>query len=261
MTEDLQRILLVEDNPKFIEAATNYFDGANVSFDLAMDYHDAESLIEDVKYPGAIIDCFFPRDYSDDRTLGQLAIEKMVAMDPQEQFILGYVAEFAKHVDLDDELMKAVRRAGWHEYKSQRDFDPSRYVLLRSLARLNNISGREKTTSTFRKYMVTDASIHREAYSHFKDGYNLLRSEMEKDPANQPLGIFIAGECQERNIPFVLATSTHSHQSLTAPIYRYCGSFGWKIVGCSPNSPDEKATPEFWQRTYETLIREMGGRR
>ncbi|MFA5992837.1 MAG: hypothetical protein WC796_03975 [Candidatus Pacearchaeota archaeon] len=93
--------------------------------------------------------------------------------------------------------------------------------------------------------------IYREATAP-KDYYTDLRTAIEKDEANQPLGILVAELADQLGLPVVLATSTHHHDSLTHPIIAY-SEYKWPLIDCGQNSPNEKATPEFWSRVLNCL--------
>ena len=74
----MSRILVVEDNPRFRQAADKYFSGKGVNVVYAFDLRSAESFPRNAS-KGVIIDCFFPyQTGSDDLTKGQEAIEKML---------------------------------------------------------------------------------------------------------------------------------------------------------------------------------------
>ena len=89
------------------------------------------------------------------------------------------------------------------------------------------------------------------------DSYLQLDMAIKQSEANQPLGIFVAEQAQQIGIPFVLATSTNHHDTLTEPIVRYCGAKRWILVDCARDSVHQKASPEFWERAYSELERRM----
>jgi len=90
------------------------------------------------------------------------------------------------------------------------------------------------------------------------DLYWILEKAIEADPSNQPLGILVAEQAENKKIPFVLATSSHHHDMFTQPIQDYCNRKGWTLIDCPTQNPNEKATPEFWKRTYDALKLKIG---
>ena len=94
-------------------------------------------------------------------------------------------------------------------------------------------------------------------YNRDSDPYRRLEKAIERSPSNQPLGILVGEILKTQGIPFVLATSTHHHDSLTQPIQDYCSRRGWRLLDCPRDQPEQKATPEFWRRAYSSLETEM----
>jgi hypothetical protein len=267
---NLQRILLVEDNPEFAEAAIDHLHSRGITYYwFSSDYENAMKFINDQdsnRFTGVISDCFFPRNYSSDITLGKVAIEKMESSDTVLIYINRFIEEFGKHVNLDDKLRKAVTNLAWHEFysPSREDKDPSKNRTIKDLALNSKTSGKENATRSCNDMMTYEGSSYlrddREMVKYMGQ-YDKLREAIKKDPSNQPLGILIADECENRGIPKVLATSSFHHDMLTQPIQTYCALRKWNLVDCSKGRPGEKAQASFWQRAYDSLLREMGGRR
>jgi CheY-like chemotaxis protein len=92
-----------------------------------------------------------------------------------------------------------------------------------------------------------------------KDGFLDLEVAMRRDYTQQPLGVLVADEAERLGIPFVLATSTYHHDSLTQPIQDYCNHRGWQLIDCLTGHEDHKASPDFWESAYSSLARRMGG--
>ena len=264
MTKKLN-LLVVEDNPDFRTAASTYLSSkAGVSFAVNYAGGNASALLYLVerdekwrnlpRFDGAIIDCFFPPSESATYTeFGERAIEKMLATNLTAQKLDAYEAEFAKHIDLDDELRTYVRLAGHLSHEQ----NPRKNPVVLACEQVSKVS-RELGTFCTRDTLKLSLS-HR--LKDFKDYFPALRKAMKENPANQPLGILVAEECEKRKIPFVLATSTHHHDYLTQPIADYCQRNGWTLVDCSPGNPNEKAQTSFWERAYNTLAEKMEERK
>lgn len=252
---DLKKILLVEDNPLFVEAATDYFNRKDISFDLAMDHHDAVSLIEDVKYDGAIIDCFFPKRFSSgNRELGKVAIEKMLATDKRGQRIERYTDALSQIIDISDPELRTYARS--MASKSE-ESDPMKNPIVMAIKQVSMLG--KETASHIAK--DTLGKVYGPSKDAFRDYYDALRKGMELNESNQALGILVAEEAEKTKIPFVLATSTYHHDSMTQPIQNYCQLKKWVLFDSSPDNLNEKVSPEFWGRAYEGLLREIGGRK
>jgi len=256
-----KRILLVEDNERFSQAAFKFFSTTNVDYSHAQDYDEAIAELKSAGlagFDGAMIDCFFPKALGliePDLTLGNQALEKMLGNDTRRKRADIYEKAFEEYLDLSDpELRRLARCIG-----AGSDHDnPEEYVVFRAIQQVRRTLGKE-ACSLLQKHNCN--TIFRKDLSEFKDYYSELKAAMQRDHANQALGILVAEECENRGIPKVLATSTHHHDALTQPIQDYAGKRGWHLVDCSPGYPDEKAQASFWQRTYETLIGEIGGGR
>lgn len=106
----------------------------------------------------------------------------------------------------------------------------------------------------FAKLAAKNAGVN---YSQSVNPYWALEKAMEESEHNQPLGVMFAEDLERNRIPFVLVTSTNHHDELTQPIQDYVGRKGWTLVDCSKDNPQQKASPEFWQRAYSELARRM----
>ena len=84
----------------------------------------------------------------------------------------------------------------------------------------------------------------------------LMRAMLESEH-NQPLGMLVAEMLDERGVPFVLATSTYHHDELTQPICNYAAGKHWTVIDCPQDAPEQKATPEFWERAFAELRRKI----
>lgn len=249
MTSDLSNILVVEDNYDFFQAAAMFFTRPEVNAipDFANDYSQAMHKLDRGKYDGAMIDCFFPEEAgSDKRELGKVAIDKMLSTDIRGQRVEEYDKFFSQFLDYNDpELRKIARYIG-----SIAEKNPEHYSPALAIRAVGNIS-----RDVIGRILKEDSNLlFQNRVKDFKDYYDELRKALEKDPANQALGILVAEEAEKMGIPLVLATSTYHHDALTQPIQNYCQRRGWLLVDCSQGKPDEKATPEFWKRVYETLL-------
>ncbi|MBS3056661.1 MAG: hypothetical protein J4473_04470 [Candidatus Aenigmarchaeota archaeon] len=125
--------------------------------------------------------------------------------------------------------------------------DISQSPMVRSIQQVSTLGiGREALTSIVKRSLelIYDETIV------LRDYYGAIRKAMEQSEANQPLGILIA---EELGIPFVLTTSTYHHDILTQPVQNYASRKGWILIDCSPDNPNEKATPGFWRRAYDNL--------
>jgi hypothetical protein len=252
-SKELTRILLVEDNHRFIAAALDYL-GDKALIVVAEDYEKAmfgiiQGHISGNRFDGAIIDCFFPRAKGGDhRTLGYSAIEIMLASDPVGQSVERYEQALANSLDLSNPELRRFAR-----YLGSRGKEPEKDPLFSAVKQVGTL-GKELNTFLQKENLRT---IFRKDLEDFIDYYEELRQALKKDPANQALGILVAEKCEELKIPFVLATSTYHHDLLTQPIQNYCSRRGWSLIDCSPGREHDKETPEYWNHVYEELLRRM----
>ena len=274
MTDKLS-ILVVEDNPSFRIAAAEYLsDKADVSFAVNYAGGIASALLYIVErdekwrnlrqFDGAMIDCFFPPSAEgvNHTEFGERAIEKMIAVDETGQYIERFAQEMGKYVDLTHPgLLKAVRSYAWHDRESGIENLNPIGEIFKSLEIVNTRLGRDEATNRLNQLLTITFPWYSENDPKVKDYFGALRESMQKDPSNQPLGILVAESLEQRKIPFVLATSTYHHDMLTQPIQNYCHEKGWTLIDCPQNNPNEKAQASFWNRAYENLLREIGGRK
>ncbi len=249
MTNNKTDIVIIEDNNNFREAAEEYFSN-KVHARFAPDFLGGINEIIDLPPQGAIIDCFMPyAQGSSYRDRGFEAIEKMLSTDETGQRIEAYEKEFSRYIDLDDELRKYARMTGFFSEEQ----NPQDCPILKAVEIVSRVS-REIAEQSARE---TLSLVCKSREKNFMDYYYALRKAIEEDPSNQPLGILLGEVCKEKEIPFVLATSTYHHDELTQPIQNYCRREGWTLIDCTQNNPNEKATFSFWQRAYEGLLKEM----
>lgn len=246
MTNTLQNILVVEDNPDFRAGCFDGFGMPEINAFVAFseDYNEAMARIN-----GAIVDCFFPFSVcSNDLKYGKKAIDKMLASDERGRRIEEFDKYLSEFLDYTDPALRRIARY----LGSTATSGPETCPVAQSIKQVSKIS-----KEFIGNRLKNDSSWLFKDLGRFKDNYDDLRNAMEEDEANQPLGILVAEELQYRRIPFVLATSTHHHDSLTQPIQDYCSKHRWTLVDCNPGNPNEKAQASFWQRAYKELLHRM----
>lgn len=247
MARNLTNILVVEDNPRFSNAASDAIAGLSGKATFAIDYNQAMQFLENRYFSGAIIDCFFPMQTgSQKRELGLQAIEKLIGAE-QIQRMSAYEQALKDFLDFEGspDLKKLARYLGSRSGKDPLD-DP----VVAAIMSVGSVLG--KNVNSLLRVNDMNGGIFRRA-NDFKDYETELRTALDKDEANQALGIYVAEEASRGQIPFVLATSTYHHDALTQPIHDYCGQRHWALIDCS--QPDEKATAVFWQHAYDVLSR------
>jgi len=252
-----KRILVAEDNPDFIHGAKTFFSGRQGIVPVyAGDFEEVQYLLHHDSYSGALVDCFFPaKTGSGNRDLGRQVIEQIAGHYPRPTTTARAVLdEVAKYADMDDELTRIVTRFALDGHNGR---DITHDPVMGAIARVGSVLPKPQVTQIIRNtlgLMYGDDKSRRFDRTP-KDYYGDLLAALEKDEHNQPLGIKVAEILSERQIPFTLVTSTFHHDSLTQPIQDYAGKRGWSLVDCSQNKPQEKATPEFWLRAFDTLER------
>jgi len=211
----LKKLLLVEDNHEFSDAALS------TAKDMKSDIIDYRNIV--------VADCY---------NSAQNAIFHGIDTAVVDCF-------FPRAIDLGIE-----RCLAYHTIAEMMQQDPkqparNRNPITQSLNRIIELMGVE-AAQNFAKNSRVD-------YGSTVDPYKHMEAMIKQDDANQPLGIVIAGELEQKNIPFVLATSTYHHDVMTQPIYDYAGRRNWILIDCPKDMPGQKANPEYWQRVFTTL--------
>lgn len=265
-----RRILLVEDNSDYFMAALGEADRRGIALDYVPDYACAARLLEGVALGerdlhGALVDCFFPEETgTGKRDLGRQVVERIAGHYPRPGEQAKEVLDrFREIIEVDEELEKYLTR--WalaaHGVNLQGGLDTN--PTFRAVERVGRVLGREAgahiAKNSFGMIYRDGSSAAREAAKNQpRDYYGDLMAAIEADPSNQPLGVEVAERLDEKGIPFVLATSTYHHDSLTQPICDYASKRGWSVLDCGLDRPEEKATPEFWRQAYNELERKIG---
>tara|TARA_Y100000310_G_C20651900_1_gene799897 strand:+ start:209 stop:841 length:633 start_codon:yes stop_codon:yes gene_type:complete len=125
------------------------------------------------------------------------------------------------------------------------ELKPSSTPLSKALKQVGNMLGED-----FAKLAALNAGIY---YSSSVNNLEVMKQAMKESEYNQPLGILAGEELSDKNVPFVLATSTYHHDVLTQPIQDYASKKGWRLVDCNPEFDSEKSSLEFWDKAYMNL--------
>lgn len=242
----MSKILLVEDNPRYAGSAEQYLASRRHAVILARDYSQAINRLTHPEFDGMITDCFFPESAgSGNIALGKELVGRMAKSDPHERRIIEGLGVLGQCVDLEDQDARRYARfaAGLYQPDS---------VIFKALKRIAEV-GKEAVTHAFNETFKLIYSDEKAP----KDYYGALMKAMEESETNQPLGILLAEKADELSLPFILATSTYHHDILTQPIQNYASSKGWRLIDCGPNREDDKASPEFWERSLGELERKL----
>lgn len=260
------KVLLVEDNPAYRQAALSYFATHQPALEVihAPDFKSAKEAIETGGLSGVITDCFFPRE------TGSLNIE--LGLEVIDKLTYG-TEKYAR--TLDSALRAIIPRFT----------DPELDCILTTLAYVEGSMHKPNTlrdspvldneflqviqqrVGALRNQGVGDDSILAELknmLSIFFDPKGLLYDPMgqlslamtkalQESPENQALGVLVAELASQSSIPFIIATSTFHHDNLTQLVYSYTIGKGWPtIVDVSKGEP-EKSEQVFWEKAYGAL--------
>lgn len=247
------KILVVEDNEAFREAARSYLE-FRAGIEYARDYEEALSRLSS-GYNGAVFDCFFPQKTgSGIRELGLSAVEKMALQDPEEVKIRGIISRVGEILTLDKETLPIIRVWANSSVGYNTNIEPT----IRALDRCSRALGKDAAAKIARN---TFGMFSQDKSYARKDYFAALASAIAESEANQPLGILLAERAEELGLPFVLATSTNHHDILTQPVCNYAGRKRWRLVDCPKDREADKGTAGFWENVYFNLQREMEARR
>ena len=254
----MSRILIVEDNPKFREGAEKYIiTRSDISPNYAIDYDEAISKIYGNEHDGIVTDCFFPKSTgSGDISLGKEIVESMALSDPDETRARESIAFLEPYIDLSDPEMKDIIDSYIHSMGSR---EATKEPTFLAIKKVGDTLGKEAATKIAKESLglIYTPKSMRDSSSKRRDYYGALNKAMIESEHNQPLGILVAEKAEELGIPKVLATSTYHHDILTQPIQNYASKKGWHLVDCNQDSEHQKETPEFWERVFQILKREV----
>ncbi len=241
----MTKILLVEDNPNYASAAQQYLISRGLDVTLARDYTQAVGKLETSLFDGVITDCFFPEDTgTDKRDIGNSLVEKMALLDLREVKRVEGLKVLGQYIDLEE---PALRKYAIQLSDNYGDLTES--SITNAIVSTHKLGGKEFASEVAR-------NVFGELYGHLpppQEYYQALQSAIVESESNQPLGILIAERAAELGIPFVLATSTYHHDTLTQPIQDYATRNRWSLVDCEHGKEDEKATQGFWEKTVQAL--------
>ncbi len=242
----MKSILLVEDNPLFAAAATNYLKAQpHTALYHAKDYDGAMRILHE--QPGldaAFIDCFFPKAQgSNDITLGTSLVSRLAESDSHEKKIKSSLESLEKYVNLED--AEIARYARLYLGTSEYDFIPQNAIIV-TLKVVGSIS-KGISSALAKTYMKRhEDKRSKDEFHPYGDYYGKLLEAMSQSEANQPLGILIAEQAVEKKIPFVMTTSTYHHDMITQPLLNYIRANDWTFHDCLPKKKDWKSSNEFW---------------
>lgn len=267
------RILLVEDNERFIYAAKQYFStiDAEVEVDYAQDYDEAMKFLDEVKYDCVISDCFFPKAKgSNDKSLGKKTLKKLKELDFYST-MEDLVEETWKNMNLNvsEDLANRIRKfiadniycsISTHHYYSEvieGRFDEARLKCLaeKNLERITDtITRAVKQSFDETKLINIMAPLIKEnqmPYSPEYDSIKAIEEAMEKDESQQPLGILVIEKAREKGVKLITnATSEGLHGKMVTAINKYCSNKYFKRpFAATKEMPKDK--PEYWERAYE----------
>jgi CheY-like chemotaxis protein len=219
MTKQIEKILIIEDQQKYRDAASQCFSSRkDVSVDFAVDYDEAMQKLGKGKYSGILTDCFFPKKTgSGDKSAGTKALLEMMA--------------------------DTAEKAAEHLWEGEGPELVKTYQTMAEQWRSWDFPDLPKSIS-----LLIDTT---DPLSHFK-GYKGLYDVIKSGPEDQqPLGTLIVREAEKKGIPCLIVTSTYHHDKLTQPISSLLYDKMLDVDYWSKK--DEKATPEFWEKAYQKL--------
>jgi len=256
--QTLQRLLVVDDNPRFAAAAQRYLGKLNVTVTYVNDYVSAVNELS--RYgsdSGLISDVLFPyRASSSDTELGRRTIYKMMREDVREQHAQSLMRGLAKHgVDtMNDAEMQSLVRA-WRRQSPRRNRRP----IMDEVVALNE-----------RGFSTTEhlRTLLRRKFGQYRDGYAALLRAVDDGAHNQPLCIPLGEQADRMGIPFVIATSTNYKNPVTKPVFDYVGRMHrdyvqhgdpakWLIVSCERGYDGLKRKDKFWYRANNALSMQL----
>lgn len=253
--ESKRKILLVEDNPEYTDAAKAHLASKGYEVAHARDYSEAIEMLRNPDYAGVISDCFFPEETGSRKT--GLGKELAGNLCPQGRKLAEGLEILGQCVDLSNADMEKYAR---FLINTSTESDIADNPTIRSIQKASSVLGREAATQIA-------INTLRGAYGKWeepKDYYTALIKAMEKSEANQPLGVLVAEKAIELGLPVILATSTNHHDMLTQPVTDYVNKESGQImfIDCAPAQyqngqpiadKEEKARPAFWESTLKRL--------
>jgi CheY-like chemotaxis protein len=231
--EKLEKLLIVENNPSYIEAAREYFGKLGIAFDIIADYETAKNAIKD--FGRALIDIFIPETKTE--RLGKegvALIEEIRTMLESER---------------DKELIKVIKESDKELYASIK-----RYLTVKGVDE-NSIG------LSLKKLPEQNYRILAETAEAYGGKLNRLHQELEilaKEESlnHSPLGIRVAEEAMKLKIPFAFVTDTafhHGHTGVCLVVEDFFSlkhNLSVKIFDSAYGRKDEQ---RFWETAYEWI--------
>jgi len=248
----IKKILLVEDNANYASSAENYFASRGQSTILARDYAQAIEKLCDPDLVGVISDCFFPEQTGSGKiALGIELVEKMAKLNSREKRMNEGLGILSPYVDLEDQDLKKYAQCYINSIPPFKEV--SLDSLVRMVVRLAANVDTEKLTASTKKILKL---VYRENQVP-KDYYGALIDAMGTSEDNQPLGLLVAEKSRELGLPLVLVTSTYHHDILTEPVNHFASGNRWNLIDCGFNRNYDKSTPQFWERAFRELEKQL----
>src|SRR3989344_1867870 len=267
MTNEKQRILLVEDNEAYSDKAKEYFASREgVEIVHVSDYNEALAELLNPAIDAVITDCFFPESTgTNSKGLVNIVLDKLVDNMISRYDSQSFLENVSKVVDLDRDLKLQLQAYFLQERyfkdlseklgKSNEETRSGENNIKPILGSLKTID-RTKRTDHLRNYLGMVVRPIGASRCSTIELYRKLEKAIEDSESNQPLGILVVEKAIELGKPYIIATSTYHHDDLTQLICDYQRSYNWtEIVDCSNwgKKRETKESIEFWEKAYKEL--------
>lgn len=242
-----KKLLLVEDNPKYLENALKVLPSEGLI--VARNYEEARSRIGSADL--VISDLFYrENEAGSSEEIGERAIERIkygFVKDYIDRMNAGLVSRGLKP---SERLEKCFYVLGLTQRAviSRAQLNDGSGIL--DCLKIMGEEGPEKLEEMIRNHCIVEGAWQKKLEEGLDNEMSSLREYMKESLDNYPLGYLVYEEAEILGKPAILATSLrHSHRA-AGPIIASARRRGWKILEGEDGNKD---SPEYWIKALNLL--------
>jgi len=239
-----KRILLVEDNLNYLEAAKQALSRFNPI--IARNYDEAMQGL--VTADSVITDLFYRENLRGSTQEIRDQVLKRINYGFVKEYINGMNARLREAgIEPNETLERCFCVLGLNQVITKsKQLDESIVPFLKSYGDL----GPNKLEEMISNHCVIEGQWEKRIRKTFDEEISPLIDYMNQSPDNQPLGYLIGEEAERQGKPFVIATSLRHSEGALIPILISTQRRKWNLLEGKDGS---KESPEFWLKAYTLL--------
>jgi hypothetical protein len=224
MAQKIERILVVENNLAYIDAAKSYFASLpDVQAEFIIDYENAKKALPGYKGGKALIDLFIPE-----------SMQEKLGKEGH-----GLIKQIKSKLNIDDFMIETIKKTDKELAGSVADFVGKEDI--------NALTGEDLKKLPPFDYNIIVGGAYGPEGSRIKDYLSAIAAEETKGHA--PLGILLGKEAQKLGIPFIFVTDASGHNQAHDAIRElfFTGDRSKFVYGYG------KKDLEVWKKAYESI--------